>query len=320
MKIHPIEIYQAKKRISPYVMRTPLVKAHALSDLFESEVWCKLETMQPTGAFKLRGATNAILRLNQEQRKCGVVTVSTGNHGRGVAYAARELGIRAVICLSNLVPSNKVEAIKSLGSDVRVVGNSQDEAEIEANRLTEEEGLIPISPFDHPDVIAGQGTIGLELLEDFPELNCVVVPLSGGGLIGGIALALKAASPKIHVVGVTMENGPAMVLSLKAGRPVEVKEEESLADCLGGGIGLENRYTMSLVQDLVDETILVSEDDIGQAIRYVFETQRIVIEGGAAVGTAALLTKKLEVHGQNVALIYSGNNIAEETLRRVLDS
>ncbi len=320
MNIPPLEVYQAKKRISPYVTRTPLVRAHALSDLCEAEIWCKLETMQPTGAFKLRGATNAILRLNEDQRKRGVVAVSTGNHGRGVAYAAREQGVRAVICLSSLVPENKVEAIKSLGADVRIVGNSQDEAEIEANRLTEEEGLIPISPFDHPDVIAGQGTIGLELLEDFPELNCVVVPLSGGGLIGGIALALKAASPKINVVGVTMENGPAMVLSLEAGKPVEVEEEESLADSLGGGIGLENRYTLSLVQELVDETLLVSEDEIGQAIQYVFETQRMVLEGGAAVGTAALLAKKLEVQGQNVALIYSGNNIAEKTLRKVLDS
>ena len=320
MNITPLEIYQAKKRISPYVTRTHLVRAHALSDRCEAEIWCKLETMQPTGAFKLRGATNAILRLNEDQRKRGVVAVSTGNHGRGVAYAAREQGVRAVICLSSLVPENKVEAIKSLGADVRIVGNSQDEAEIEANRLTEEEGLIPISPFDHPDVIAGQGTIGLELLEDFPKLNCVVVPLSGGGLIGGIALALKAASPKINVVGVTMENGPAMVLSLEAGKPVEVEEEESLADSLGGGIGLENRYTLSLVQELVDETLLVSEDEIGQAIQYVFETQRMVLEGGAAVGPAALLAKKLEVQGQNVALIYSGNNIAEKTLRKVLDS
>jgi len=320
MNIPPLEIYLAKKRISPYVTRTPLVRAHSLSDLCEAEIWCKLETMQPTGAFKLRGATNAILRLNEDQRKSGVVAVSTGNHGRGVAYAAREQGIRAVICLSSLVPDNKVEAIKSLGADVRIVGNSQEEAEIEANRLTEEEGLIPISPFDHPDVIAGQGTIGLELLEDFPELNCVVVPLSGGGLIGGIALALKAASPKIHVVGVTMEKGPAMVLSLEAGKPVDVEEEESLADSLGGGIGLVNHYTLSLVQELVDETLLVSEEEIGQAIQYVFETQRMVLEGGAAVGTAALLAKKLEIQGKNVALIYSGNNISKKTLRKVLDS
>ena len=126
MNIPPLEIYQTKKRISPHVTRTPLVRAHALSDRFEAEIWCKLETMQPTGAFKLRGATNAILRLNEDQLKCGVVAVSTGNHGRGVAYAAREQGVRAVICLSSLVPENKVEAIKSIGADVRIVGNSQD--------------------------------------------------------------------------------------------------------------------------------------------------------------------------------------------------
>ena len=319
MNISPLSIYQAKKRISQHVTRTPLVRAHELSDLCEAEIRCKLEIMQPTGAFKLRGATNAILQLNEEQRTRGVVAVSTGNHGRGVAYAAREQSIHALICLSGLVPENKVEAIKSLGADVRIIGNSQDEAEIEANRLTEEEGLIQISPFDHPDVIAGQGTIGLELLEDFPEVNCVVVPLSGGGLIGGIALALKAASPKIHVVGVTMEKGPAMILSLKAGKPVEVNEEDSLADSLGGGIGLQNQYTLKLVQELVDETLLVSEDEIGRAIRYVLQTQRMILEGGAAVGIAALLAKKLDVRGKNVALIYSGNNIAEKKLKNVLD-
>ena len=176
MKILPLEIYQAKKIISSYVTRTPLFRANALSDRCDSQIWCKMETMQSTGAFNLSSATNAILRLNEDQRKRGVVAVSTGNHGRGVAYAAREQGIRAVICLSSLVPKNKVEAIKSLGADVRVVGNSQDKAEVEAIRLTEEEGLILISPFDHPDVIAGQGRIGLELLEDFPELNCSVVP------------------------------------------------------------------------------------------------------------------------------------------------
>ena len=176
MKILPLEIYQAKKRIPPYVTRTPLVITHKLSDQYNSEIWCELETMQPTGAFKLSGATNAILRLNEDHRKHEVVATSTRKHGRGVAYAARKQGILAVICLSSLVPKNKVEAIKSLGSDLRIAGSSQDEAEAKVIRLTKEEGLILISTFDHPDVIAGQGRIGLELLEDFPELNCAVVP------------------------------------------------------------------------------------------------------------------------------------------------
>jgi len=179
--------------------------------------------------------------------------------------------------------------------------------------------MIPIPPFDHLHVIAGQGTIGLELMEDFPELDCAVVGLSGGGLIGGIAVALKAVSPKIRVIGVTMENGAAMKLSLEAGKPVPVIEEPSLADSLGGGIGLDNQYTFQLVRDLVDETLLVSEDEIAQAMRYIFETQRLVVEGGAAVGVAALLAKKIEVKGKNVALVYSGNNVSSETVRKVLE-
>jgi len=202
---------------------------------------------------------------------------------------------------------------------VRIIGQSQDEAEVEAVRLAKEEGMIPIPPFDHLHVIAGQGTIGLELLEDFPELDCAVVGLSGGGLIGGIAVALKAVSPKIRVIGVTMENGAAMKLSLEAGKPVPVIEEPSLADSLGGGIGLDNQYTFQLVRDLVDETLLVSEDEIAQAMRYIFETQRLVVEGGAAVGVAALLAKKIEVKGKNVALVYSGNNVSSETVRKVLE-
>ncbi len=177
MRIYPLQIYQAKKRIAPWVTRTPLVRAHDLSELCGGEIWSKLEILQPTGAFKLRGATNTILQLNEDERKRGVVASSTGNHGRAVAYAAREQNIRAVICLSKLVPENKVKAIESLGADVRIIGQSQDEAEVEAVRLAKEEGMIPIPPFDHLHVIAGQGTIGLELLEDFPELDCTVVGL-----------------------------------------------------------------------------------------------------------------------------------------------
>jgi len=319
MRISPLQIYQAKKRIAPWVTRTPLVRAHDLSELCGAEIWSKLEILQPTGAFKLRGATNTILQLNEDERKRGVVASSTGNHGRAVAYAAREQNIRAVICLSKLVPGNKVKAIGSLGADVRIIGQSQDEAEVEAVRLAKEEGMIPIPPFDHLHVIAGQGTIGLELLEDFPELDCAVVGLSGGGLIGGIAVALKAVSPKIRVIGVTMENGAAMKLSLEAGKPVPVIEEPSLADSLGGGIGLDNQYTFQLVRDLVDDTLLVSEDEIAQAMLYIFETQRLVVEGGAAVGVAALLAKKIEVKGKNVALVYSGNNVSSETVRKVLE-
>ncbi len=241
-------IWRARQAIAPFIRRTPLVRSEALSARLGRNVHLKLETLQTTGAFKLRGATNRILQLSDAERERGVVAVSTGNHARAVAHAARVQEVSAVVCMSPLVPRNKVEAVQALGAEVQIVGRNQDEAEVVARQLAAERGLTFVSPFDDPFVIAGQGTIGLELLEDLPALDCVLVPLSGGGLIGGIALALKCADPEIRVIGVSMERGPAMALSLAAGRPVAVEEEASLADSLGGGIGLDNRYTFALVQ------------------------------------------------------------------------
>jgi threonine dehydratase len=312
------DLYRARQAIAPYVRRTPLVPSPGLSRLTGGTVQLKLETLQDTGAFKLRGATYALLRLGEEERRRGGVAVSTGNHGRGVAYAARRLGVRAVVCMSHLVPENKVRAIRELGAEVRLGGGSQDEAQVEADRLVAEEGLVMIPPFDHPDVIAGQGTIGLELLEDWPELDLALVPLSGGGLIGGIALALKAASRAIRVVGVSMERGAAMALSLRAGRPVAVEELETLADALGGGIGLDNRYTFALVRDLVDETVLLSEEEIAQGMRHAFHAERLVVEGSGAVGIAALLAGKVEAKGRNAAVVVSGNNVDTAAFARIV--
>jgi threonine dehydratase len=268
----------------------------------------KLESLQPTGAFKLRGATYAVRRLSIEQRSRGVGCCSTGNHGRAVAYAAGQAGIRAVVCLSGLVPENKVAAIRALGAEVRRIGRSQDEGQREIDRLVRDEGLIDIPPFDHPDVIAGQGTIALELLEDRPDLSTIVAPLSGGGLISGIAIAAKALKADIRIVGVSMENGAAMHESLAAGRPIEVTEVASLADSLGGGIGLGNRHTFAICRTLVDETVLVSETEIYRAMQALFREQRLVTEGAGSVGVAALLAGKLRLEGPT-ALIVSGNNV-----------
>lgn len=310
-------IEAARERIAPHVLRSPLVPAFPISDAVGGEVRLKLETLQATGAFKLRGATNAILQLSEEERARGVVTCSTGNHGRGVAYAAHLLGVRAVICMSELVPKVKVDGIKRFGGEVRIVGKSQDEADVEALRLKEEEGLIYLSPFDHLDVIAGQGTIGLELVEDWPELDTVIVPLSGGGLMAGIAAAVKGRKPDTHLIGVTMERGPAMVESLKAGRPVEVVEEPTLADSLGGGIGMQNAHTFAMVRDLVDETVLVSEEEIAAAMRTLYRDQQIVAEGGASVGIAAMLAGKVDVKDRKVAVIVSGRNVDMDIFTRI---
>jgi threonine dehydratase len=302
-------IYRARKAIAPWVRRTPLVRSIALGERIGGNVHLKLETLQETGAFKLRGAFNRLLQLAEAERARGVVAVSTGNHARAVGHAARALGVPAVVCMSSLVPDNKVAAVRAIGAEVRIAGRDQDEAEEVARRLAEERGLVFVSPFDDAYVIAGQGTIGLELLEDLPALDTVLVPLSGGGLIGGIALALKSADKSIRVIGVSMERGPAMVRSLEAGRPVAVTEEPSLADSLGGGIGLDNRYTFALVRDLVDATILVSEAEIAAAMAHCYWQEQQIVEGGAAVGVAALLAGKLEAAGANLAVVLSGRNV-----------
>ncbi len=216
------QILHARKRIAGHVLRTPLYPASGLSRHLSADIFIKCEHHQLTGSFKLRGATNAILSLTDEERRRGVVGASTGNHGRGLAHAARNAGVRAVVCMSALVPENKVAAIRDLGAEVRIVGRSQDDAQAEVDRLVAEDGMTMIPPFDHEAVIAGQGTAGLEIVEDLPDVAAILVPLSGGGLISGVALAAKAMRPEVRIIGISMERGAAMAESLKAGRPVPV--------------------------------------------------------------------------------------------------
>lgn len=311
-------IEAAAERIAGRVARTPLIASPSLAALTGQPIHLKLETRQPVGAFKLRGAMNALLALDETARRRGLVTASTGNHGRAVAHAAREAGVPAVVCMSALVPANKIEAVRALGAEVRIVGRSQDDAQAEVERLVNERGLTALPPFDHPDVIAGQGTIGLELVADLPDLATVLVPLSGGGLAAGIALAVKTLRPKVRVIGVSMEKGAAMAASLKAGRPVEVVEEETLADSLGGGIGLANRYSFPLCRALLDEVVLVSEDEIAAGIRHAATAEGETVEGAGAVGIAALRTGKLRPEGPT-ALILSGGNIDPALHRRLVN-
>ena len=310
------DILQARRTIAGLALRTPLVRADALSECLKSEVLLKLETLQPTGAFKVRGAANALLNLSTEQRRRGVVCASTGNHGRAVAWVARRLGIPATICLSGLVPAERAPAIESLGASVRRIGSNQDEAMEEVARAVANEGRTDVAPFDDPEVIAGQGTIGLELLEERPDLEAVLVPLSGGGLAGGIALAARTLKPSIRVIGVSMERGAAMHESIAAGRPVAVEEVPSLADSLGGGIGLKNRWSFDLCRRLLGETVLVSESEIYRGIRHLLLEERQVAEGAAAVGAAALLAGKIAPTGP-IALIISGRNIGGQALARM---
>ena len=312
------DLYVARARITPWIRRTPLVPSPSLSALAGAQVSLKLETAQDTGAFKLRGATNFIRASGEAARAPGVVTVSTGNHGRAVAHAARRVGARAVVCMSELVPGNKREAIEALGAETRIVGRSQDEAEVEARRLVAEEGFVLVHPFDDPLVIAGQGTVGIEILEDRPEVDTVIAALSGGGLISGVALALKAADPRTRIVGVTMAQGAAMYESVRAGRPVEVEEEHSLADSLGGGIGLDNRHTFELARALVDDYVLVSEPEIVRAMQHLYRHDRVIAEGGGAVAVAAVLEGAVPALSGNVVCIVSGGNVDMAVFTRIV--
>lgn len=315
-----VDIYVARERIAPVARRTPLISCPLLTERLGVSVYLKLESLQETGSFKIRGAANKLLSLTAEEKARGVMTVSTGNHGRAVAHVAWRLGLKAVICLSQAVPANKVEALRRFGAEVVVHGQSYDEAMAHALSLQEERGLTWVDPFDDPWIIAGQGTIGLELLEDLPTIDTAIVPLSGGGLLGGIAVALKAVNPAIRTIGVSMERAPVMYHSLRAGAPIEMEEEKTLADALAGGIGLDNRYTFRLIQAHVDETLLVSEEEIAAAMAFALAQQRLVVEGGGAVGLAALLHDKVGVVGRNIAVVLSGSNVNVSSLIQIAQS
>ncbi len=312
------DVFAARHRLRGRARRTPLEVSPRLSAHTGRAVSLKLECEQATGSFKLRGAVSALAALSDDARRRGVVAASTGNHGRALAHAAREAGAQAVVCISELVPQNKVDALRELGADVRIAGASQDDAQLEVDRLVAEQGLSEIPPFDHRGVIAGQGTIGLEIAEDEPGVDTVLVPLSGGGLAAGIGLAVATAAPGARVIGVSMERGAAMAASLRAGRPVDVIEQRSLADSLGGGIGNDNRFTLSMVQAFVADVVLVSEAEIAAAMRYAYREERRVLEGAAAVGIAALMSGRMSELGDRVVVVASGRNVDMDAFTRVV--
>jgi len=314
------QIFQARKRISDVIRSTPLIEAPCLSAQLGKNVFLKLENLQKTGAFKLRGAANALLSLSEPRKKNGVLAFSTGNHGRAVAWVARKLGIRCVICLSKRVPEFRVEAMESFGAQVVQKGESQDDAYEVALKLQNDENLTMIKPFDDPFVIAGQGTIGLEILDQNPDIDTLVVPVSGGGLAAGVAKVLKTADHSIRVIGVSMDCAPAMYYSIKAGKPIEVEEKNSLADALLGGIGLDNQYTYPMVERYVDTIELVTEAQISQGIVHAFLNHGILIEGAAAVTLAWLLKNETNFLGDNIVGILSGGNMDPKLFSTILQN
>ena len=305
--VTPDEIAAARQRLAGIIRPTPVEASPALADRLGVPVALKLEHLQASGSFKFRGASNAVAGLSDAQKAAGVVAVSTGNHGRGLARACAAAGVRCVVAMSRLVPANKVDAIRAEGAEVLITGDSQDAAQREVARLVADEGMTMLPPFDHRDIIAGQGTLGLEMLEAMPEMETVLVQVSGGGLISGVAAAIRARKPSVRVVGVSMARGAAMAASLEAGRPVEVRELPTLADSLGGGIGLDNRHTYPMVRELVDEVVLLSEAEIAAGIRHCYWAERQIVEGSGAVGVAALLAGRVRPNGPTMVLLSGGN-------------
>ncbi len=312
------KIGAARAAISGIAVETPVLSSELLAAAAACDVVLKLENLQVTGSFKLRGAAKKMLGLSDAQRACGVVACSSGNHGRAVAYVAELLGIPATICVPEWVDPLKLAAIRSHGVEAVLHGETYDEAEARSWQIQRERDLVYVHPFDDPDIIAGQGTIGLELLEQVANLDAVVVPLSGGGLIAGIASAIKSYDPGIRVIAASAANARVMYESQSAGRPIAFPEERTIASALAGGIGLDNRYTFRMVRDLVDEHVLVSEREINSAMAFLAGEHKLMVEGGGAVGVAAILAGRVKHSGGRLGVVVSGGNVDPETLAQIM--
>jgi threonine dehydratase len=309
------DIVQARGRIAGIARRTPLEPSRWLSLELGRDVLLKLECLQVTGSFKLRGAISMLSRLSTDQRVSGVLTVSAGNHGLAVAYCAEALGIAAMIVVPESASRAKVEAIRRFPVTLIERGATYDDAERAARAMERETGALFVSPYNDPDVIAGQGTVALEILEDAPDVEAIIVPVGGGGLIAGVALAAKAIRPDIKIYGVEPAASPTMSEALRAGRLVEIEEEPTIADGLAGNIE-PGSMTFPIIQSLVDGIVLVSEEAIGNAIARVAREDRLMIEGAAAASVAALADPSIQE--QRVAAVVTGRNITLELFQRVL--
>ena len=312
------EIRDARRRIGGVVRKTPLIYSQFFSEVAGGDVYLKLENLQVTGAFKIRGALYKMLKLTDEEKKRGVVAASSGNHAQGVAYAARMLGIKALIIVPKNTPKVKIDAIKSYGVELMVHGDYYDEAEAKAREFEREAGMVYVSPYNDADVIAGQGTIGLEILEELPDADVIIAPVGGGGLISGVAIAAKSINPEIGIIGVQSFASPVMYECIKAGKIIKVENlGESIAEGLHGGIE-DGSITFDIVREYVDEILLVGEDEIKEAIRLFLEHHHQVAEGSGAVGLAALLRYKGRFANRKMVVIVSGGNIDLELLKSIL--
>ena len=310
-----IDIYDARRRLERHLQPTPLLQSHWLSSIADGQVFLKIESLNLTSSFKIRGALNAALRLIEgdgqpgvSPRELTVVTASAGNHGRALALAAELLGMACVVFTPAAAPEAKKNAIRRHGAVLHGECADYDAAETQAREYAAAEGGIYVSPYNHPDVIAGAGTIGLEIVERMPAFDVVVIPLGGGGLASGMGLAIKAAAPHVTVVGVEVEASSPFTLSLEAGRIVEITPRQSLADGLTGNLEAGS-ITFPLVKQVVDYVVTVSEDDLARAMKGLATEERLIVEGAGAAATAAIMSGKASAPGQRVVAMVSGGNV-----------
>jgi len=311
----PEQIIAAEKRIRPYVRETPLEYSYVLTRMTGSEAYLKLENQQVTGSFKARGALNKIVSLKNSKTK--IVTASTGNHGLGVANALSVVKKEGTIYLPHDASAAKVEAIRMRGIPVEFYGDNCEETERYVRALAEKTHQIYVSPYNDIEVLAGQGSIGVELYRQLPDMDCVFVSVGGGGLIGGIAAYLKSVNSNIEIVGCLPENAPAMYECIQAGKIIDVPEKPTLSDGTAGGIEAGS-ITFEICQRSVDDYMLVSEDEILAAMKIVLLHHHLIIEGSAGVAVAALLKAKEKYKGKKVAVIICGGNVSEAVLKKLI--
>jgi threonine dehydratase len=310
-------VERAHQRIRDVVRCTPCLRSPALCEVTGAEVFLKLENRQLSGSFKLRGVFNKLLSMSPEQSSRPLVAASTGNHGAAFAYAVRELGLDGTLFLPTNAARKKLAAIEASGISYQLVGDDCIETELHAARIAEQEDLVLVPPYNDPEVVAGQGTIAVELLEQLEEIDAVLAPVGGGGLISGIATYLSAVAPKIEVIACQPQSSPVMYESVRAGRIVEMESLPTLSDATAGGIE-PGSITFDLCRRHVQDYVLLSEEEIADAVRFVHEHEDMVIEGGAALTVAAAIKRRRRLKGKTVVLVITGSKIDDEVLRRIL--
>ena len=304
------DVYEARRRLGSRIPRTPLLQSSWLSSIADGNVHLKIESLNLTSSFKIRGALNAALRLSEgiDAEPATIVAASAGNHGRALALAAEELGMPCVIFTPKDAPETKKTAIRRHGAILHSECEDYDAAESQAKAFAEAEGAIYISAYNHPDVIAGAGTIGIEIVEAMPSFDVVVVPLGGGGLASGVGLAINAAAPQATVVGVEVEASSPFALSLEAGRITEITPRPSLADGLVGNLE-RGSITFPLVRQVVDYVVTISEDELARAMKGLATEERLIVEGAGAAAVAAIMAGKASAQGQTVIALVTGGNV-----------